>query len=97
MPQPQVQVKIDDDTLKGRYANMMQVAHNREEFVLDFMNVFPPGGVVTARVFTSPGHIKRIIRALEENIIRYEASFGKIPEAAEPEQPVDVLPQPGKQ
>lgn len=85
--QPQIQVKMDDETMKGRYANMMQVAHNREEFVLDFMNVFPPGGVVTARVVTSPGHLKRITRALQENMQRYEQSFGEIKEAEGPKDP----------
>jgi hypothetical protein len=52
----QIQVKMDDATLRGVYANMMQVAHNQEEFVLDFMNVLPPTGVVNARIIVSPGH-----------------------------------------
>jgi len=75
---------MDDQTLKGVYANMMQVAHNREEFVLDFMNVLPPTGSVTARVVVSPGHLKRIVKALTENLKRYEDSFGQIREADAP-------------
>ena len=86
MNSPQIQVKMDDETMKGRYAKMMQVAHNKEEFVLDFMNVFPPGGIVTARVVTSPGHLKRIMRALNENLQRYEQSFGAIKEAEGPNE-----------
>lgn len=81
-----IQVKIDDDEMKGRYANMMQVAHNREEFVLDFMNVFPPGGSIVSRIITSPGHAKRIARALQENVARYETSFGSIKEAEVPDE-----------
>lgn len=75
---------MDDETLKGVYANMMQVAHNREEFVLDFMNVLPPTGSVTARVIVSPGHLKRIVKALTENLKRYEESYGQIKEADAP-------------
>jgi hypothetical protein len=84
---PNVQVKIDDATLKGAYANMMQVAHTREEFVLDFMNVLPPAGIISSRVITSPGHFKRIVRALKENLERFEETYGQIQEAPAPERP----------
>ena len=80
----QVPVKIEDKILKGVYANAMQVAHTKEEFVLDFMNLFPPQGIVTARIVTSPGHLKRIIAALLENIGKYEQVYGRIEEAAAP-------------
>lgn len=82
--QQNLQVKIDDETLKGHYANMMQVAHNREEFMLDFMNIFPPAGVVVSRLYLSPGHIKRMVRALQENLKSYEQNFGQISEAEAP-------------
>lgn len=74
----QMQVKVSDEMLKGSYANMAQVAHTPEEFVVDFMNLFPPTGVVTARVILSPAHMKRIVAALQENVKRYEEQFGEI-------------------
>ena len=77
-------IKITDDILRGVYANNMVVAHSKEEFFVDFMNVIPPQGIVTARVIISPGHMKRIIRALSENVSKYEAKFGEIAEAPEP-------------
>lgn len=80
----QVQIKAEDDVLKGRYANMMQVAHTREEFALDFMNLLPPQGSLVARVITSPGHLKRIIAALAHNLAQYEKQYGTITQAAEP-------------
>ena len=61
-------VKIGDEELKGRYSNLVRVTHTREEFVLDFINMIPPQGAVTARVITSPGHLKRLIRALDQVI-----------------------------
>ena len=50
-----VNIKIGDDEQKGRYSNLLRIAHSREEFILDFINLVPPQGVVTARVITSPG------------------------------------------
>jgi len=82
---PELAIKIGDEELKGRYANLLRIAHTREEFVLDFLHVVPPQGIVTARVVTSPPHLKRIVRALAANLARYEEAFGPIPEAPGPE------------
>lgn len=84
--QQQVQIKIDDATMKGLYANMMSVAHSKEEFVLDFINLYPHqrAGVVNARIIVSPGHMKRIVNALKENLEKYEKGFGTIATADAP-------------
>jgi hypothetical protein len=84
MPEPTMELKIGDEELKGRYSNLLRVMHTREEFILDFINLVPPHGVVTARIVTSPGHLKRIVRALAVNLERYEEVFGPIHEAPEP-------------
>jgi hypothetical protein len=81
--QQQLQIKADDATLKGVYANAMQVQHSKEEFVIDFMNLFQPAGTLNARVIVSPGHAKRMIAALTENMARYEGSFGQVEPAKE--------------
>jgi hypothetical protein len=80
----EVSIKITDEVLRGVYANQMVVTHTREEFMLDFLTIFPPQGIVAARVLVSPGHVKRIIRALQENIGKYEASHGAVEEGKEP-------------
>ncbi len=77
-------VKIGDEELKGRYSNLLRVTYTREEFILDFINLIPPQGIVTSRVMTSPGHLKRIVRALASTLERYEQAHGPIVEAAEP-------------
>jgi hypothetical protein len=82
-----VPVKMSDETLRGVYANQMVVRHTREEFVLDFINLFPPTAVVTARVVVSPGHLKRIVSALQDNLRKYEAQFGPLPDLAAPAPP----------
>jgi hypothetical protein len=83
-PEAGFNVKITDEELKGRYSNLLRITHTREEFILDFINLVPPQGIVAARLVTSPGHLKRIIRALSANLDRYEKTYGTIQEAPEP-------------
>lgn len=80
----QIPIKIDEQMLGGVYANLLLVRHTREEFILDFVGLFPEGGKLNARVITSPSHLKRIMRALQDNVSKYEASFGKVVESEEP-------------
>jgi hypothetical protein len=80
-----VNIKIADEELKGRYSNLLRITHTREEFILDFINLVPPQGAVTARIVTSPGHMKRIVHALAANLQRYEKQHGTIREAPEPQ------------
>ncbi len=91
--QQQIQIKASDDDLKGRYSNTMFVAHTKEEFILDFLLISQPNGELTSRVITSPGHVKRIYKALGENIKLYEDKFGKIQEAQGPESNIGFKPQ----
>lgn len=82
-----IHIKISDEILRGVYANQMVVRHSREEFVIDFINVCPPEGVVNARVIVSPGHLKRMISALSENLGRYEQRFGVVVASEAPPDP----------
>jgi hypothetical protein len=82
--QQQITIKITDEVLKGNYANFLQVMHTPEEFVLDFMNVFPPTGIAVSRVILSPGHLKRIISALQDNLKKYEDINGEVKMAKTP-------------
>ena len=79
-----LQVKMPDSVLPGVYSNHMMISHTREEFVIDFINLVPPEGVVNARVIVSPGHLKRMIRALSDNLARHEGRFGPVVEADAP-------------
>ena len=79
------QIKIADNIPGAEYANAMQVGHNKDEFRTMFLNIFPPSGRVTGKIITTPGHMKRIVRALQENIKQYEEKFGEIKEADVPE------------
>lgn len=79
-----IEIKAKDEVLEGKYANAAQVAHTKEEFVMDFMTVFPPTGTLNNRIIMSPGHFKRMIRAMQDNLSKYEQNFGEIRESDEP-------------
>ncbi len=83
----EIKITFPESLRGGAYANSMFATHTREEFILDFVMMTPPVGTVTARVITSPGHMKRMVAALAENLKKYEAKFGKIAEAPEPPRP----------
>jgi hypothetical protein len=80
----EVKVNFPPELQGGVYSNNMVVIHTKEEFILDFLMVAPPAGAVTARVVVSPGHMKRILAALQDNISKYEKNFGTIQIAEEP-------------
>ncbi len=85
-PKPmEIQVTFPEQLKGGVYSNNMTVSHTREEFVLDFLMIAPPAGSVTARVILSPGHAKRVVAALSENIRKYEEANGTILTADEPQ------------
>jgi len=79
---PQIQIDVDDATAQGSYSNLVLINHNENEFVMDFAYLQPsaPRARVRARIISSPRHTKRLIRALEHNLRRYEERFGKIEE-----------------
>ncbi|OGY44070.1 MAG: hypothetical protein A2731_03905 [Candidatus Buchananbacteria bacterium RIFCSPHIGHO2_01_FULL_39_8] len=91
-PQPGGQIQIRDNLAGGEYANAMQVAHREDEFLLTFLNIVAPTGRVVGKIITSPGHLKRIIRALEENLKRYESTFGTVKEAESPKNEIGFHP-----
>ena len=81
-----VPIKADEKELIGQYSNLVMIHHSPEEFTLHFIYIFPhaPQGKLVSSVILSPGHAKRLLRALGENIGRYETQFGTIRESPEP-------------
>jgi hypothetical protein len=77
-----IEVKVDEETALGQYSNFTNISHSPEEFILDFLFVHPappPGfGKLISRLILSPGHVKRLLMALRENISQYEERFGEI-------------------
>ena len=78
------EIKATDETIKGIYANNAMIMHTKNEFLIDSMSILPPRGTLGARIIMSPNTIKRIAKALNENIARYESQNGEIKIAEEP-------------
>jgi len=89
-PGQQIQINAKPEVMNGVYSNVMRVLHKPEEFILEFINIQPPVGEMVARIITTPGHVKRIAKVLQDNIDKYEAQFGKIPDYEAPAQNSEI-------
>lgn len=75
-----IEIQIDPDTMRGTYSNITNIAHTQEEFILDFLYIQQqpaPYGKLVSKVILSPGHARRLLTALQDNIRKYEEQFGK--------------------
>ena len=77
---PEIQIEIDDAAAQGIYTNLAMIGHSENEFIIDFIFLQPqaPKAKVRSRIITSPGHAKRLLAALQDNVSKYEARFGEI-------------------
>jgi hypothetical protein len=91
--QVQIQLQLDDATSNGVYVNMAMLHHNETEFAIDFIYVQPQAAkaIVRARIINSPKHMKRFLMALQDNVAKYEAQFGKI-DVSGPLPPMPSMP-----
>lgn len=76
----QFQIELNEEVAQGIYSNLAIITHSSSEFVLDFARVVPGASKakVKSRLILSPEHARRLLRALEDNIHKYEHAFGSI-------------------
>jgi hypothetical protein len=67
-----LQINTIDEVSRGRYSNSMLVSHGPEEFIIDWLLQSPNGVHLVSRIIVTPGHMKRIVSALQENLAKYE-------------------------
>jgi 3-methyladenine DNA glycosylase Tag len=79
-PEQQLNIELSEEMADGQYANLAVITHSFAEFVIDFVNVMPnvPKAKVKSRVIMTPQHAKRLMRALVDNVKRFEAAHGVI-------------------
>jgi hypothetical protein len=87
----QLNIEISEEIAEGQYANLAIITHSHAEFVIDFVNVMPgtPKSKVKSRVIMTPQHAKRFMKALAENIARFEAANGQIQDLEQVEIPMN--------
>ena len=79
-PPNQLNIEISEEVAEGTYANLAIITHSHAEFVIDFVNVMPgtPKSKVKSRIILTPQHAKRLVKALSENVRRFEQVHGEI-------------------
>ena len=71
----QLNIELSEEVAEGTYSNLAIITHSSSEFILDFIRIMPgvPKAKVKSRVIVSPPHAKRLLRALADNIERFES------------------------
>lgn len=78
----QMSIELTDEIAEGIYSNLAIIAHSPSEFVVDFVRIVPnrPKAKVKARIILTPQHAKRLMRALADNVQKFESLHGPIQE-----------------
>ena len=76
----QINIELSEEVAEGVYANLAMIAHSNIEFVIDFIRLMTgvPKAKVKSRIVITPEHAKRLLKALNDNIEKFEETFGAI-------------------
>ncbi len=76
----QINIELKEEVAQGTYSNLAIITHSSSEFVLDFIRVMPgiPKAEVKSRVILTPEHAKRLLKALQDNVSKFESIHGPI-------------------
>ena len=87
----QINIELDENIAEGIYSNLAIINHSASEFVLDFVCIMPgvPKAKVRSRIVLTPQHAKRLVKALAENVHRFEVAHGEIKDTEQPSIPLN--------
>lgn len=76
----QLNIELTEEVAEGTYSNLAIITHSNAEFIVDFIRVMPgiPKAKVKSRILMTPQHAKRLLRALSDNISKFESTHGEI-------------------
>ena len=82
-PKKQLSIELPEEVAEGTYANLAVIAHSNSEFIIDFLRLVPnvPKAKVKSRIILTPQHAKRLMRALADNVQKFEKLHGPIKES----------------
>jgi hypothetical protein len=94
----QINIELGEKEAEGIYSNLAIITHSPAEFIIDFTRIVPgvPKAKVLSRIITTPQHAKMLMRALKENIDKFESRFGEIRTEAPPDQHFGFIPATNK-
>ncbi|MBP5302001.1 MAG: DUF3467 domain-containing protein [Bacteroidales bacterium] len=92
-PKKEFNIELTPDIAQGIYTNLAIITHSHSEFIMDYVQMMPgvPKPKVVSRVIMAPEHAKRLLKALQDNISRYERENGEI---KLPNIPQNIVPPP---
>ena len=90
----QINIELDEKVAQGIYSNLAIINHSQSEFVVDFITIMPgvPKSKVNSRIVLTPQHAKRFLKALNDNVKRFENAHGKIKDFEQPTIPLNFGP-----
>ncbi|TRZ41700.1 DUF3467 domain-containing protein [Robertkochia solimangrovi] len=90
----QINIELDESVAEGTYSNLAIINHSVSEFVVDFINIMPgqPKAKVKSRIILTPQHAKRFLKALGDNVQRFENAHGEIKDYEQPPIPLNFGP-----
>ena len=90
----QINIELDEQVAEGTYCNLAIINHSVSEFVVDFVNIMPgkPKAKVKSRIILTPQHAKRFLKALGDNVSRFEQAHGEIKDYDQPPIPLNFGP-----
>ncbi|MBC9798599.1 DUF3467 domain-containing protein [Sinomicrobium weinanense] len=90
----QIDIELDESVAEGTYSNLAIINHSVSEFVVDFISMMPgaPKAKVKSRIILTPQHAKRFLKALADNVSRFESAHGEIKDYEQPPIPMNFGP-----
>lgn len=92
----EIKIELTPEVAAGHYSNLAMIAHGPNEFYIDFISLAPnmPQAKVQSRIIMTPENAKNLLRALNENVAKYEANFGEIKQKMPKNMPNGAIPNP---
>jgi len=86
----QLNIELSEEVAEGIYSNLAIITHSNQEFVVDFIKMMPgvPKAKVKARIVLTPQHMKRFMRAIVDNVKKFEQMHGEIQDS----EPIQGIP-----
>lgn len=90
----QINIELDEQVADGTYSNLAIINHSVSEFIVDFINIMPgvPKAKVKSRIILTPQHAKRLTKALNDNVQKFEQAHGEIKDYEQPPIPLNFGP-----
>ena len=92
--QGEINIELPEDVAEGTYSNLAIITHSHSEFIIDFVRMMPgvPKAKVKSRIVLTPQHAKRLMKALADNVSRFEKAHGEIKDYEQPPIPMNFGP-----